>query len=164
MATPSHEVASSFGNRLALAQGAYFVAAGAWPILHLRSFYAVAGRKREGWLVKTVGTLIAVIGSALLRGARRSPVAPETAWLGVASAGALAGVDCIWVAAGRVPPVYLLDAAVELALLSAWARARRGGRWRNSRPADLAVSASAPGRERLDRGMAGLERAPGERV
>lgn len=112
---------------LALAQGVYFGATGAWPILHLRSFEAVTGPKPEGWLVKTVGGLLAVIGVALAASSRRPAVAREFALLAGGSAAALAAVD-VWYAAvrRRISPVYLADAPVELALALAWIGVRRG--------------------------------------
>lgn len=39
-------------------QGIYYVASGLWPLLHMRSFEAVTGPKRDKWLVNTVGALI----------------------------------------------------------------------------------------------------------
>ena len=111
---------SERATRLALAQGAYFVVTGLWPILHLSSFYAVTGPKREGWLVKTVGAVIAVIGSTLLLAAFRARPAAEVAWLGASSAAALGTVDLIYALRGRISPVYLLDAVVEAAVIGGW--------------------------------------------
>ena len=45
--------------------GAFYLATGLWPILHLRSFEAVTGPKLEGWLIKTAGTLITAIDYTL---------------------------------------------------------------------------------------------------
>ena len=53
-------------RRLAFGQGAFLVAYGIWPIFHRRSFQKMMGSEAEGWLVKTVGALIAVAGTALL--------------------------------------------------------------------------------------------------
>src|SRR5947209_19342813 len=57
--------------RLAMAQGAFFALSGMWPIVHLRSFEAVTGPKLEGWLVKTVGGLLTVVGAALFSAGAR---------------------------------------------------------------------------------------------
>ena len=46
---------------LAMIQGAYFLATGIWPLLHLASFMRVTGPKTDRWLVKTVGALVAVL-------------------------------------------------------------------------------------------------------
>ncbi len=110
---------------LAAGQGAYFLLTGVWPLVSLKSFYAVTGPKREGWLVQTVGAVIASIGSTLLLGARRRDVPAELAWLGASSAAALALVDLVFVSRRRIPRIYLADAAAELALVGAWALATR---------------------------------------
>ena len=107
--------------RLAVAQGAFYVATGVWPIVHLRSFEAVTGPKLEGWLVKTVGALIAAIGGTLWAAGRRRRLVPEEVALAVGSAAALTAVDVIYVARRRIAPVYLLDAVAETALMATWA-------------------------------------------
>jgi hypothetical protein len=120
--------ASAGMARLGQVQGAFYVATGVWPILHLRSFEAVTGPKLEGWLVKTVGALITAIGGTLLSAGRRRRVVPEVAALAAGSAAALAVVDILYVARRRISPVYLLDAVAELALVAGWAVALRRGR------------------------------------
>jgi hypothetical protein len=119
--------AADAARALALGQGAYFGATGLWPILHLRSFEAVTGPKPEGWLVKTVGGLLSVIGLTLVASSRRPAVGRESALLAAGSAAALAAVD-IWYAGvrRRISPVYLADAPVEIALVLGWIALRRG--------------------------------------
>jgi hypothetical protein len=114
-------MSTNAGRDLALGQGLFFVATGLWPIVHLPSFEKVTGPKPEGWLVKTVGALIAVGGAALAVASRRT-VTREWALLGAGTALALASVD-VWYAGvrRRIAPVYLLDAGVELGLAAAWA-------------------------------------------
>src|SRR5438067_11801258 len=51
---------------VAIAQGAYFVATGIWPLLHMPSFEAVTGPKVDKWLVRTVGVLVSVVGGVLV--------------------------------------------------------------------------------------------------
>jgi hypothetical protein len=124
------------GERLlvaaATAQGGYFVVTGLWPLVHMRSFEAVTGRKREDWLVKTVGGVVAVIGGVLLDVARTRRIDRTAATLAIGSAAALASVDIVYVAQRRISPVYLLDAAIELGLMGLWAaglRAQRRRAW-----------------------------------
>jgi hypothetical protein len=120
---------------LASGQAALYVATGVWPLVHMPSFEAVTGPKRERWLVRTVGVLVAVVGVALGAGAARRRLSPELRLLGGASAAGLAGVD-LWYAGvrRRISPVYLADAVVELGLAAGWAacalvgRAGRGAR------------------------------------
>ncbi|MBI2393984.1 MAG: hypothetical protein HYV09_30720 [Deltaproteobacteria bacterium] len=115
-------------HALAIGHGVFDVITGLWPIAHLRSFEAVTGPKLEGWLVKTTGALIAGVGATLaLAGARRR-VTPEIATLATATTAGLAAIELIYAGARRrISPIYLLDAAVEIALLAAWANAARRG-------------------------------------
>lgn len=112
---------------LALGQGLYFAATGLWPIVHLRSFEAVTGPKPEGWLVKTVGALLAVMGAGLVASSRRRRVTRDWALLAAGGAAALATVD-VWYAGvrRRISPVYLADAPIEGALAAGWFLLRRG--------------------------------------
>ena len=110
---------------LARLQGVYFFMTGVWPLLSMRTFEAVTGRKRDRWLVKTVGVLITVIGASLV--AVRRPAAPTTL-LAVGSAAALGSVDVVYSLKGRISRVYLLDAVLEALLVAGWLTLLRGGR------------------------------------
>jgi hypothetical protein len=101
-----------------LVQGAYYVASGLWPVVGLASFYLVTGPKREGWLVRTFGLLVAAIGFVLLR-ARRPGDRHVARRVATASGVALAAADTAFVLRGRIRPVYLVDAAAEAALVLA---------------------------------------------
>ena len=106
--------------RVALAQGLYYAASGVWPLVGMKTFLAVTGPKTDLWLVKTVGGLIAVVGGALVAAGARDRVTGELAGLAAGSAAFLAGVDVVYAAKGRIPPVYLLDAVAEAGLIGAW--------------------------------------------
>ncbi len=108
----------------------FWLATGLWPIVHYDSFEAVTGPKRDDWLVKTVGGLIAVVGATLLASSRRAEPAPEAALLGAASAAALAWADVHFVASERISKVYLLDVLAEAPFLAGWAAF---GLWRLAR-------------------------------
>ena len=79
----------------------------------------MTGPKLEGWLVKTVGALIAVVGGTLLAAGLRRRVSPELMQLAAGSAASLAAVDVLY-SPQRISPVYLLDAVVEGALVTGW--------------------------------------------
>jgi hypothetical protein len=111
-------------DRMAQLQGGFFLAGGIWPLLHMRSFEAVTGPKVDRWLVKTVGLLLSVIGLMLIGAARRGRVTPELAAVGAGSAASLAAIDVVYVARRRISPIYLLDAAAQLAIIAGWLRAR----------------------------------------
>lgn len=113
------------GRAIAAGQGAYYLLTGLWPIVSLKTFYAVTGPKWDGWLVQTVGSMIASIGSTLLLGARRRMPSAELFWLAASSAAALTAVDVVFVRRRRIPRIYLADAVAELGLLVGWALAAR---------------------------------------
>lgn len=110
---------------LALVQGGFYAATGLWALVDLGSFMAVTGPKTDHWLVKTVGILVTVIGAVLLLAWRSRRVTPEVVLLAVGSALSLAAIDIVYVANRTISPIYLLDAAAEVALAVAWIPAAR---------------------------------------
>ena len=104
------------------AQGGYYLATGLLPFASRRAFEAVTGRKREWWLVQTVGLLVTAVGGALLVAARRGSTSPEVVGIAAGGAASLAAIDVVYVARGRIAPSYLADAAVQLGLLGALAQ------------------------------------------
>jgi len=114
-------------RRLARLMGWYYLVTGIWPLLHIRSFEWITGRKTDKWLVKAVGGLVTTTGATLLLAAERDAVGPEVATLAVGNAVALTAVDVVYVAKRRIRWVYLLDAVLEIALLAGWLRLAR--RW-----------------------------------
>jgi hypothetical protein len=100
-------------------QAAYYALTGAWPLVAYRSFEAVTGRKREPWLVRTVGLLTVAIAAAIWADPH-GRTAPGRR-LAIGSALAYGIVDVYYAAVRRrISPVYLADAAVETGLLAAW--------------------------------------------
>src|SRR5688572_9006358 len=118
---PESDTGRKTGLRtLAIGQGLYFAATGSWPPVHMRSFERVTGPKTDSWLVRTVGVLVTAIGGTLVSAAVRRTITAETAGLAVSSAAGLAAIDTIFSAKGRISPIYLADAVVETALITAW--------------------------------------------
>jgi hypothetical protein len=114
------------------AQGVFYVLTGLWPLIDLPSFEAVTGPKADEWLVHMVGLLAGVIGVtlvlAVLRVGSRSA---ELLTLAIGSALAFAGIDLWYGLSGRISPVYLADATVEIGwiiLLGLTSRGRRAER------------------------------------
>lgn len=105
---------------LSLAQGFYFIVTGLWPLISIRTFQMITGRKTDLWLVKTVGVLITVTGSALVMAGLRAQITPEVLLIAVGSAASLASIDIVYVAKGVILPVYLLDAVIELGFTVGW--------------------------------------------
>lgn len=141
---PISRRATESQKKLAIGQGVFFAASGLWPVFHLRSFEAVTGPKADGWLVKTVGLMIANIGGALLLGGLRGRVSPELRSLAVGSAVSLAAID-VFYAAGkkRISKIYLLDALVQAGLAAAWTAAEKTNADVGNRLSVLAGGATA---------------------
>jgi hypothetical protein len=117
---------------MAVIQGAVYVGAGVWPVVHMPSFEAITGRKRDRWLVRTVGLLLTGIGGSLAYAARDGERARTMGTVGVASAIALTAIDLAYGVPGRIRRVYLLDAALQLSLVAGWAIALAPGSWRRA--------------------------------
>lgn len=76
--------------------------------------------KTDTWLVRTVGVLVTVIGGSLLSAAVRRTITAETAGIGIGAAAGLAAIDTVFSAKRRISPIYLADAVVEAAFITAW--------------------------------------------
>jgi hypothetical protein len=63
---------------LAGVHAAYFVSSGVWPLLHRPSFERATGKKKDFWLVRTVGGLAAASGLSMGLAAWRGSRQPET--------------------------------------------------------------------------------------
>jgi hypothetical protein len=106
---------------LARAQGTFNVASGLWPLAHMRSFEAVLGPKVDRWLVYTVGGLLVCIGAAQLTSTADGAGVRQARRLGVGTALTLGAVDLVYVPRRRISRIYLVDAALEVGWLLAWA-------------------------------------------
>jgi hypothetical protein len=115
----------SRAQSLAALQGFYYAATGLWGIFGLRSFQAVTGPKTDLWLVRTVGVLVLASGLTMMAAATRAkgagPVDPAVRFLAASEAAGFAAIEVLYTARGAISPVYLGDAAIELALVAAWA-------------------------------------------
>jgi hypothetical protein len=115
-------------KNLALAQGIFYVLSGLWPVININSFEKVTGPKKDDWLVKAVGLLIAVSGATLLKSSFRPRVSKDIAFNSAGQAFSLGSISLIYSLKGRISKIYLLDAAVEYALVASWYLANRGER------------------------------------
>ena len=104
-------------------QGGYYLMTGLWPLAHFRSFTALSGPKPDRFQTQATGALFAATGLALLTG--------DCATRGLRLlAGATAGSALAMEVAYRryLPRVFLLDAVLQSAFLSAALRSHHGGR------------------------------------
>ena len=111
--------------RLARAQGLFNVVGGAWPIVSLRSFEWVFGKKNDTYLQYASGGLFLSTGLALLA-TQETPESVRLARrLGTAAAATYLAVDLLYAPRGHIRRTYLLDALMEIGWICAW-RARSG--------------------------------------
>jgi len=103
-----------FAELVLAAQGWIYVVAGLWPLVSLRTFEMVTGPKVDHWLVRTVGLLTVVVGAVIVRARRRARVTPEIVLLASGVAASYVVIDAYYALAGRISPIYLADAAMEL--------------------------------------------------
>lgn len=108
--------------RLARAQGLFNVVGGAWPLVWLRSFEWVFGRKRDVYLQKTSGLFFLTTGIALLLAEESEDGMAAARRIGIGAASVYLAIDLIYVPKREIPPTYLLDALMEGGWLYAWAR------------------------------------------
>jgi hypothetical protein len=112
--------------RLLAFQSGYYGVTGIWPILHLPSFEAITGPKTDDWLVHMVGLLAAAIGVVLgVATARNRVRSPEVVLLAATSAAAFAAIDLWYGSSGRISPVYLADAGLQICLIGGLLLTRR---------------------------------------
>jgi hypothetical protein len=109
------------GVALGRAQGVANLLGGLWPLLHIRSFEVVFGPKVDRWLVKTVAGLLIVNGLTQISLSTAGDIR-QARRLGLGTAAVLAAVDVVYVPAGRISTMYLVDAAVEVGWIVAWTR------------------------------------------
>jgi len=101
-----------------LLQGVYYLITGIWPLVSLSTFEAVTGPKTDDWLVQTVGVLAAVIGATLIVESRARPLHPQSVILSALGAIGFAAVDTIFVVQGTISPIYLVDAVIQVIVLT----------------------------------------------
>jgi hypothetical protein len=120
----------AFFTALCWVQGIYYFLTGVWPIVDIRSFKMVTGEKTDNmptgldsdhWLVMAVSLLITSIAVTLLVAAWRRTHMIEVAVMAVSGAVGLTIIDVVYTARGVILPIYLLDAAIQIPLIIAWA-------------------------------------------
>lgn len=107
-------------DEVLLAQGGYYLLTGLWPILSIRTFQWVTGKKTDVWLVKTFGALVAAVSVPLLIAGRRGVVDTQTLALGVGAACALGLADVVYTLKRKISPVYMLDALAEAGIVAGY--------------------------------------------
>jgi len=109
-------------SMLALAQGVYYAAFGAWPLVHLRSSKTVTGPKLEEWLTKGVGACWLNVGLHLIEAGRHGGrVRRDVRGLAIRMAATFAAFDFHYAGRRRrISPVYLINGFVQLGFVALW--------------------------------------------
>ena len=116
---------TSEDTRLARAHGLFNVIGGAWPIVSLRSFEWVFGRKHDTYLQKASGGLFLSAGVSQLMAEDSNEGIAHARRIGILAATTYLLIDLIYAPSGRIRRTYLLDALMEIGWLWAWLRPRR---------------------------------------
>ena len=93
-------------------QAAYYLPTAVWPLISIRSFEYVSGKKTDNWtgreadhwLVNTAAVLILAVGSTLAVAAYRGQPTPEVIVLALVAAVALLMIDVVYVARRVISP------------------------------------------------------------
>lgn len=115
----------SGAGKLARAQGLFNLAGGAWPIVSLRSFEWVYGKKTDIFLQKTVGGLLVSVGYAQLAAEPSTKGLAVARRIGISTALTLLTVDLFYIPKGEMRNTYVQDALMEVGWIIAWLRATR---------------------------------------
>jgi hypothetical protein len=94
-------------------QGWFYLLTGLWPVFSMKTFETVTGEKKDKWLVKTAGLLIA--GSGIIFIFFNDTKAAMI--LAMMNAISLSAIDIFYVYRNVIPKIYLLDAIVEVAFV-----------------------------------------------
>jgi hypothetical protein len=105
--------------------GAHLLIGCAWPLLGSESYQKVMGRKEDMWLMTGTSMLFGVTGSVIARAAKSDRITPEIAQLAIGASVAIAGMETVNVARGRIPLTNLLDTAGHLSIAGGWMWALR---------------------------------------
>lgn len=108
-----------FSGLLHNAHGAYYLFAGAWPLVHMDSFEAVTGPKPDEFLVRTVGLILLMTGTILLS-QRRAPWERSAVFAAMGTALILGCVAVVSASGGWVWKVFFAEGAMHLLFATAW--------------------------------------------
>jgi hypothetical protein len=101
-------------------QGVFYFLTGVWPVIDIDSFMRVTGPKTDLWLVRTVGAILAINGLGFFV-QRDFHFRLNAFWVTVLGLPfVLTIIDVYYVVSGTISPIYLGDAACEVALLLGW--------------------------------------------
>jgi predicted outer membrane lipoprotein len=104
---------------IVIAQGAYYMLSGLWPLVHFSSFAQIVALRINPFQAQSFGALLIVIGASLLEASRRQPPGAFPTLLGVAVAAAIAVINLVWLPRLAVRSGLWIDVLIEVAIASA---------------------------------------------
>ena len=110
--------------KVAQAQGLFNVVGGAWPIISLRSFEWIYGKKNDIFLQRTVGGLLLSIGYAQLSASDSEQGLRVARRFGLATALTLLANDLVYIPKGEMRNTYLQALACDIGWIVARSRAQ----------------------------------------
>ena len=111
---------SQLASFMLMIEGSYFAISGLWPVVSMASFLSVTGPKTDLWLVRAFALVIILVGASLFVSGIMKRITAETGILAVGVPLTLLVIDLTCTLRQVLPPVYLLDAVVEGAILFGW--------------------------------------------
>jgi hypothetical protein len=102
-----------------LAQGSYYVLCAVWPLLSVTTYQEATGHQGDQWYAEKISAMLLAVGATLCLSAYRRQGTPEILFLSLASAFGMVAVDIHMLYRG-FSLFYLLDAILELGLVSFW--------------------------------------------
>lgn len=107
---------SRWRRRVILAQGAYYILTGLWPLAHFSSFSRAVALSVHPFQAQVLGAVLVVVGAHLLEAGRREPPGASATLLGIAVAGAISVVDMVWLPRLGTVSVLWGDLLVQVAI------------------------------------------------
>lgn len=105
---------------LLLLQSIYISATALWGLFDINSFMHVTGPKTDIWLVKTVSALLLCIALCFFFSILRKQISLNILSLAISNALVFTCIDFYYVITGTISSVYLLDAILQLTIISSW--------------------------------------------
>jgi len=132
------------GQAIQTIQGLYYVIGGLWVALLIQMFQSETSPHYDLsrlWAVRVIGLFVAVFGAALIASGRKKDGPFVGGGIAMCVALILSVLNTVCLTTGVLPPLFLIDAGVELGFAGWWAVAIL--LWFNTDPTRPAVP-SAP--------------------
>lgn len=107
-------------QKVALAVGLYDLLVGLFPLMAMDLFINVTGLNHHLDVVRMIATAWALLGAALILFQRSRTIVPVLGVMSLIAGSCLALTEIGLVISGRVSPIFLVQAAMELTIGATW--------------------------------------------